>query len=93
MRKESVANRIFIGLLLLAFCLGAAQAQKSPKDKFVFGPLNPIKMPKVEKAELPNGLKLFLVEDPEFPTIDLRAMVRTGSVFEPSAKVGLASIT
>jgi predicted Zn-dependent peptidase len=50
-------------------------------------------MPKVEKAELPNGLKLFLVEDPEYPTIDLWAMVRTGSVFEPAAKVGLASIT
>jgi zinc protease len=93
MRKENVANKIFIGLLLLAFFLGTAYAQKGPKDKFVFGPLNPIKMPKVEKAELPNGIKLLLVEDPEFPTIDLWAMVRTGSVFEPAAKVGLASIT
>jgi len=93
MRKENVANKVFIGLLLLAFFLGMAYAQKGPKDKFVFGPLNPIKMPKVEKAELPNGLKLFLVEDPEYPTIDLWAMVRTGSVLEPAAKVGLASIT
>ncbi len=93
MRKENVANKIFIGLLLLAFFLGIAYAQKGPKDKFVFGPLNPIKMPKVEKSELPNGLKLFLVEDPEYPTIDLWAMVRTGSVFEPTSKIGLASIT
>jgi zinc protease len=73
--------------------LGIAYAQKGPKDKFVFGPLNPIKMPKVEKAELPNGIKLFLVEDAEYPTIDLWAMVRTGSVFEPVGKIGLASIT
>jgi zinc protease len=93
MRKENVANKIFIGLLLLAFFLGMAYAQKGPKDKFVFGPLNPIKMPKVEKSDLPNGLKLFLVEDPEYPTIDLWAMVRTGSVFEPADKIGLASIT
>jgi len=93
MKKENVANKIFTGLLLLAFFLGTAYGQKGPKDKFVFGPLNPIKMPKVEKAELPNGLKLFLVEDHEFPTIDLWAMVRTGSVFEPIGKIGLASIT
>jgi len=93
MRKENVANKIFTGLLLFAFFLGMAYGQKGPKDKFVFGPLNPIKMPKVEKAELPNGIKLLLVEDPEYPTIDLWAMVRTGSVFEPASKVGLASLT
>jgi len=93
MRRENVANKIYTGLLLLAFCLGIAYAQKGPKDKFVFGPLNPIKMPKIERAELPNGIKLLLVEDPEYPTINLWAMVRTGSVFEPVGKIGLASIT
>ncbi len=93
MRKNNVAYKVALGLLFITFLLGIAYAQKSPKDKFVFGPLNPIKMPKVEKAELPNGIKLYLVEDAEFPTINLWAMVRTGSVFEPPAKVGLASIT
>jgi predicted Zn-dependent peptidase len=81
------------GIVFLALIAGAGLAQQAPKDKFTFGPLNPIKMPKVEKAELPNGLRLFLVEDPEFPTIDVWAMVRTGSVFEPADKIGLAAIT
>jgi zinc protease len=93
MRKQMTANKVFSGLLLLAILCGASYAQKNPKDKFIFGPLNPIKMPKVEKAELPNGLKLLLVEDPEFPTIDIYAMVRTGSVFEPASKIGLAAMT
>jgi len=93
MRKQITAKKVFTGLLLLAFLFGISYAQKGPKDKFVFGPLNPIKTPKVEKTELPNGLRLFLVEDPEYPTIDLWAMVRTGSVFEPASKIGLASIT
>jgi len=93
MRTQITAKKVFIGLLLLALVFGGSYAQKSPKDKFIFGPLNPIKMPKVEKAELPNGLKLLLVEDAEFPTIDIFAMVRTGSVFEPASKIGLASIT
>ena len=93
MRKQITAKKVFTGLLLLAFLFGISYAQKGPKDKFVFGPLNPIKTPKVEKTELPNGLRLFLVEDPEYPTIDLWAMVRTGSVFEPASEIGLASIT
>lgn len=80
-------------LLFIFFCGILAYAQKGPKDKFVFPALNPIQMPRVETFELENGLKLFLVEDHEFPTIDMRAMVRTGSVYEPASKRGLASIT
>jgi zinc protease len=93
MRSEKTIRRAVTGLLLLAFLVGAAYAQKNPKDTFAFGPLNPIRMPNVVRAELPNGIRLFLVEDPEYPTIDLWAMVRTGAVFEPADKAGLASIT
>jgi len=93
MRSKRIIQRAITGLCFLALVFGAAYGQKAPKDKFVFGPLNPIQMPKVERVELPNGIKLFLVEDPEYPTIDLWAMVRAGSVFEPAEKVGLASIT
>jgi len=93
MRSKRIIQRAIAGLCFLALVFVVAYGQKTPKDKFVFGPLNPIKMPKVERAELPNGIKLFLVEDPEYPTIDLWAMVRAGSVFEPAEKVGLASIT
>jgi zinc protease len=99
-RKERTMKKQkkFISLLLVLFlsflfCWSFAYAQKSPKDKFIFPPLNPIKMPQVERVELGNGLELFLVEDHEYPTIDVRAMVRLGSVFEPASKIGLASIT
>ena len=94
MRNKRKSFKLFTNFFLLVlFCGVSTFAQKSPKDKFIFPPLSPIKMPKVEKVELSNGLKLFLVEDREYPTIDIRAMVRTGSVFEPPEKVGLASIT
>ncbi|KPL05592.1 MAG: hypothetical protein AMJ73_00240 [candidate division Zixibacteria bacterium SM1_73] len=92
MKARNEIFKIGLVLFLFVFCGSAVFAQKSPKDKFVFGPLNPIKMPKVEKFELANGLKIFLVEDHEYPTIDLRAMVRVGSVFEPVSKIGLASV-
>lgn len=94
MKKQTKIFRLFSALLLLVFISGiSVYAQKSPKDKFIFPTLNPIKMPKVETVKLGNGLKLFLVEDHEYPTIDMRAMVRAGAVFEPPSKIGLAAIT
>ena len=68
-------------------------AQKNPKEKFNFSQLNPVKMPDVKRVELDNGLTIYLVEDHEFPTIDIRAMVGTGSIYEPADKIGLASMT
>ena len=96
MKKQRKFIKIFptfFLLFLIIFCGGSGFAQKSPKDKFFFAPLSPIKMPRVETVELENGLRLFLVEDREYPTIDMRAIVRVGSVFEPPSKTGLASIT
>jgi zinc protease len=58
-----------------------------------FPPLPSIPVPKVATFTLPNGLKLFLLEDRELPLISGTARVRTGNLFEPAGKVGLASIT
>lgn len=92
-RNNKLISGVNILLLFVFLCGTSLLAQKSPKDTFVFGLLNPIKMPEVKQVELKNGLKLFLVEDHEYPTIDLRAMVRVGSVFEPASKIGLAALT
>jgi zinc protease len=89
----SLTRKTFIfGLAGLLGLAAVSFAQKSPKDKFVFGPLNPIRIPQIEQVELANGLRLYLVEDHDYPTIDMRAMVRTGSVYEPPDKIGLAAV-
>ena len=83
-----------ITFLILALALSACLlAQKGPKDLFQFGKLNPIKMPHVEQVTLKNGLRLFLVEDKSLPTIDMRGMIYSGSVYDPTDKAGLAAIT
>jgi len=93
MKSHKIFASIFLASLILGVIAAPVFGQKGPKDKFVFGPLNPILMPKVQSATLKNGLKLFLVEDHLYPTIDLRAMVRIGSYLEPADKIGLASVT
>ena len=79
-------------LLLLGIGSGILFAQKNYRD-ITYPKLHDIQVPKVEQATLSNGIKVFLLEDNELPLINLRAMIRTGSVYEPADKVGLADIT
>ncbi|MCP2620157.1 insulinase family protein [Candidatus Aminicenantes bacterium AC-334-K16] len=94
-QKKRGPKKLWIALLLLLIVVNSLSlwAQKSPKDKFIYPPLNPIQVPQVEEIQLSNGLRVFLVEDHDFPTIEMRALIRTGSVFEPEDKLGLAAVT
>lgn len=49
--------------------------------------------PRGERVVLDNGMILYLLEDHELPLIKVNAMIRTGGVYEPADKVGLASLT
>jgi len=58
-----------------------------------FPALRPIRIPKVATFTLPNGMKLYLLEDHELPIIHGVAQVRTGNLFDPADKIGLATMT
>ena len=58
-----------------------------------FPPLRPIQVPQVATFTLPNGMKLYLLEDHELPIIHGVAQVRTGNLFDPADKIGLATMT
>jgi predicted Zn-dependent peptidase len=70
----------------------AAEAQVDDYRDIEFPPLADFEIPEPEVFELPNGMKIFLLEDHELPLVDLTARIRTGSIYEPADKVGLAAI-
>jgi predicted Zn-dependent peptidase len=65
----------------------------SPDPRAMTFPTEPFSPPKAERVTLPNGIIVYLLEDHELPLVSLSAMVRTGSMYEPSDKVGLAEVT
>jgi zinc protease len=67
-------------------------ATPSYKD-LKFPPLHPVQIPPIESFTLANGMKVYLLEDHELPIVEGTALVRTGNLFEPSDKVGLATLT
>ena len=50
-------------------------------------------MPKVERIDLPNQLKLLVFEDHSIPAVTLQLLVSAGSWRDPQDKKGLANLT
>jgi zinc protease len=91
-----------IAIALLA--AATAAAQPTPKSRAAvaviptykelkYPELKPIKIPDVATFTLPNGIKLYLLENHELPVVRGSALVRTGNLFDPADRVGLAGIT
>jgi zinc protease len=81
---------------LLLCCLTAAAQTATPPASYKalkYPPLKEIQIPKVAESTLPNGLKIYLLENHELPLVRGLALVRTGNLFDPADKVGLASVT
>lgn len=90
-------TRRFAILLLAAVC-AAAQTRTAPaKDPsykdLKFPPLGQVKIPEPVQATLSNGMRVFLLEDHELPLVSGLALVRTGNLFDPADKRGLADLT
>jgi predicted Zn-dependent peptidase len=82
--------------LLIILLPGGAGAQdedlwKHPRN-LDFPPLS-FHIPKADRTVLSNGIVVFLLENPELPLIRVSALIRTGSIYDPPSKSGLAKVT
>lgn len=72
-------------LIAVMFVLTAGCAGRPSSDGF-FMPLKP------SMTRLLNGIEVMVLEDPEFPTLQMQLYVRGGSVYDPPGREGLASL-
>ncbi len=86
--------RIWIAALCLMLCwLGAAAgAERANPRSMSFPPLD-FAIPKAERVVLENGTPVYLLQDRELPIVTVAALIRTGSVYDPADKSGLAQLT
>jgi zinc protease len=80
--------RLFTAAILAC---GLIQAQDPAALKFP--PLKPVRIPRVETYTMRNGIRVYLLENHELPLVNGTALVRTGGLFDPPDKIGLASLT
>lgn len=89
--------RVFFLAALLAAPPALAQTAAQPAPlgdprTMKFEPVT-ITVPEVERVVLENGMIVYLLPDRELPLVSVSAMIRTGSIYEPADKVGLAGLT
>lgn len=96
MKNSHVARALVRAAAALVPTLALLCAQTAPPPSYKdlkYPPLKEIQIPKVEQYTLPNGLKIYLLENHELPLVRGLALVRTGNLFDPADKVGLATVT
>ena len=80
-------------IVLCAFATGFAGDTPKADPRNMSFPALRYEIPKSERVVLDCGMPVYLLRDPELPIINVAAMVRTGAVYDPAAKSGLAAMT
>jgi len=87
---------VFWGIVWLLISFGQALAASATPtqdpDTIRYQPLS-FEPPRVERLLFENGLRLYLFPDRELPLIQIKAVVRTGSMYDPSGQEGVAELT
>ena len=93
---RSVRSRVmrfaFQFLLVVLLSIIASAQQPTPWNKLTFPPLPAFQPQQPTRIQLANGMVIFLQADHELPLISASATIRGGSVSEPAAKTGMASL-
>jgi zinc protease len=94
-RHKSLIFKVVLWAVLGFGLLWVGCAEQAVRDyqSLKYPKLRDIELPEVEQVTLANGMRLFLLEDHELPLVNVSVRIRTGSIYEPAEKTGLASIT
>jgi len=87
---------ISLGVIWLLVCSGLALAAAPPPfpdpDRIRYKSLL-FKPPHVERVLFDNGIRLYILPDRELPLVQIKAVIRTGSMYDPPGQEGLAELT
>ena len=94
LQPTGIAALAIILFASLALAQQPATEKRAPREieKLNYPKLHDVRLPKVIRETLPNGLRLLLVEDHELPQVEFHAIVKGGRVAEPRGKPGLAEL-
>jgi len=65
---------------------------KYASPETILYPILQYQIPEARRIVLDNGMILFLLENHELPLVEMTAVVRTGSAYDPPGKEGLAEL-
>ncbi len=90
---SSLAAAILFAALFAATASAQTKAPSFNYKDLKYPPLGQVKVPEPTEVTLSNGMRVFLLEDHELPLISGSATIRTGNLFDPPGKIGVADLT
>lgn len=86
------AGWLLLMILFMNPAAGCAEPPWIPPDRITYPALE-FHMPQAQRIALKDGMVLFYLKDNELPLVSLTVLVRTGSLYDPEGKEGLAELT
>ncbi len=85
---------LFLGIILTTIISFTMNSQEIDRTKRPVGkPAPKVELPEIQKATLKNGLKIWLVERHQMPTVAFNLVIQTGSDHDQINQPGVASMT
>jgi zinc protease len=92
MKLSGITGALGIFALLAAHSVATAQGAFDRSKPPELGPPPRVSLPPINTRQLPNGLKLMIVEQHELPLADFVLLVGSGSTADPANKPGIANL-
>lgn len=98
-RKINNTYSIFIAVLMLVFLTFAQEASAAAVEVTLPSPesihYQPLRfeLPQTQRVVLENGIVLYILENHELPLINIKALVKTGTMYDAPGKEGTAELT
>lgn len=83
----------YLLLIYVILASAAAEADSTFLKGLEKGGLPRPKVSHIKEVVLKNGIRCYLMEDHTLPTVKMKVMVKTGSIYESPDKLGLAWLT
>ncbi len=91
MKKPTSIGLLIVTLIACFVVWGDPATFAKPHEELIYEPIE-FKPPVPQKRTLSNGMTLYLIEDHELPLFNINGLIKTGDIYDPADKVGLASI-
>jgi zinc protease len=91
MRTQRISLATLVGLAAFGSISGAQTIDRTKVP--TLGPPPKVSLPPIVTRQLPNGLKLMIVEQHELPLADFILVVGRGGTVDPASKGGVANLT
>lgn len=93
MKRSRTTGMLSVLALLAVQSIATAQGTIDRSKPPELGPPPRVSLPPIITRQLPNGLKLLIVEQHELPLADFVLLVGSGSTADPAGKPGIANLT